>query len=129
MIKSIFIVFMSLSIAMSEVNWNSEQIVTLKRNEVYKMNLLVGVNDVRELLFHWTLFVDGGLVFLAKYDSFNHQMILRKEYKRDWVRLGLSKEGKRGKLSPYVVIFFQDFDQKNKSAIFKVVTYGDVFVQ
>ena len=122
-----FLLFFSL--LLGEVDWSNEQIIVLKANESHKMKLLVGVNDVREFAFHWTLFVGGDLVFLAKYDSFNHHMILRQDYKRNSMRLDLSKEGRRGGISPFVVVFFQSYDEKNKTATFKVVTYGDVFIQ
>ncbi len=93
------------------------------------MKLLLGVNDTREFSFYWTLFKDGDLVFLAKYDSFNHHMILRREYKRNSMRLNLSKEEKRGMIPPFIAVFFQAYSEKDKSATFKVVTYGDVFIQ
>ncbi|MCE3046823.1 hypothetical protein [Helicobacter kayseriensis] len=120
---------MSVILCWGEVDWSSEQEISLKRNQEHKMKLLVGANDVRELAFHWTLFVDGGLVFLAKYDSFNHQMILFDDYKKNAFRINLSKEGKRGIVSPYVTVFFEKYDEKTQSVTFKIAVYGDVFVQ
>lgn len=56
-------------------------------------------------------------------------MILRREYKRNSMRLNLSKEEKRGMIPPFIAVFFQAYSEKDKSATFKVVTYGDVFIQ
>lgn len=108
--------------------WTSEQEVVLQRNQVYKMTLLIGSADTREFKFHWTLFVDNGLVFLANYDGFNHQSILYNTYKKNAFRIDLNREGKRG-ISPYLVVFFKSFNSDSKEAVFKVVTYGDVYVQ
>lgn len=125
--KGIIFVF-CVSILWGRVDWSYEQILTLKRNEVQTMKLLVGAEDVRELHFHWTLFVDGGLVFLAKYDSFNHQTILKEGYKKDVMRIRLAQTAERNEPS-YLVVFFQKYDEKNQTATFKVVVHGDVFVQ
>lgn len=125
----LFIFILWASILWGRAEWSNEQVITLKRNEVQKMTLLVGINDARELRFHWTLFVDGGLVFLAKYDHFNHQTILRDGYKKNAMRINLSQTIEGEKPSPYLVVFFQEYDKKNQTATFKVVTYGDVFVQ
>lgn len=113
----------------AQTDWSSEQTITLKRNQVQTFNLLVGPNDTRELKFHWTLFIDGGLVFLTKYDLFNHQTILREGYKKNAMRIPLGQSMSRGKLPPYLVVFFQEYSKQNETATFKVVIYGDVFVQ
>lgn len=127
--RVLFVFFLAFSILWGRAEWSSEQVITLKRNEVQKMNILIGINNARELRFHWTLFVDGGLVFLAKYDLFNHQTILRDGYKKNAMRINLSQTIEGGKSPPYLVVFFQEYDKKNQTATFKVVTYGDVFVQ
>lgn len=127
--KGILFFCLSTLVLWGRVEWSNEQIITLKRNEIQKMDILIGTSDVRELRFHWTLFIDGGLVFLAKYDLFNHQTILRNEYKRNAMRIDLSQTIERGKSPPYLVVFFQEYDKKKQTATFKVVTYGDVFVQ
>lgn len=110
-------------------NWTSEQEITLSRNQVYKLNLLIRNSDVREFKFHWTLYTDKGLVFLAKYDGFNHQTILYNTHRKDSFKIRLAEEGKMRGLSPYLVVFFKKYDEKSKQATFKVVTYGDVYVQ
>lgn len=110
-------------------NWTSEQEITLSRNQVYNLKLLISNSDVREFSFHWTLYVDKGLVFLAKYDGFNHQSILYNSFRKDSFKIKLAEEGKIRGLSPYLVVFFKNFDEKSKQATFKVVTYGDVYAQ
>lgn len=122
----LFLIFSTLFA--QEPNWTSEQEITLTRNKQHKMTLLVGSSDVREFRFHWTLYVDGGLVFLANYDGFNHQTILYNTYKKNAFRIGLNKDGKKG-ISPYLVVFFKSYNVDSKEAVFKVVTYGDVYVQ
>lgn len=122
-----FILFLT-SLFAQEPSWTSEQEITLTRNKQHKMTLLVGNSDVRELVFHWTLYVDGGLVFLVNYDGFNHQTILYNTYKKNAFRIGLNKEDKKG-ISPYLVVFFKSYNSDSKEAVFKVVTYGDVYVQ
>lgn len=122
----LFLIFSTLFA--QEPNWTSEQEITLTRNKQHKMTLLVGSSDVREFRFHWTLYVDGGLVFLANYDGFNHQTILYNTYKKNAFRIGLNKDGKKG-ISPYLVVFFKSYNADSKEAVFKVVTYGDVYVQ
>lgn len=110
-------------------NWTSEQEITLSRNQVYKLNLLISNSDVREFRFHWTLYTDKGLVFLANYDGFNHQSILYNSFKKNSFKIKLAEEGKIRGLSPYLVVFFKQYDEKSKQATFKVVTYGDVYAQ
>ncbi|GAA7261527.1 Uncharacterised protein [Helicobacter cholecystus] len=92
------------------------------------MTLLVGSTNMREFKFHWTLYIDEGLVFLANYDGFNHQTILYNTYKKNAFRIGLNQEGKKG-ISSYLVVFFKSYNTDSKEAVFKVVTYGDVYVQ
>lgn len=121
---------LSLSLLFSQApNWTSEQEITLSRNQVYNLKLLISNSDVREFSFHWTLYVDKGLVFLAKYDGFNHQSILYNSFRKDSFKIKLAEEGKIRGLSPYLVVFFKNFDEKSKQATFKVVTYGDVYAQ
>lgn len=127
--KAFYSFILCIATLWGRTEWSDEQIITLKRNQVQTMKLVVGASDVRELRFHWTLFVDGGLVFLAKYDLFNHHTILRDEYKRNAMRINLSQIIEGGKSYPYLVVFFQEYDKKNQTATFKVVTHGDVFVQ
>lgn len=122
--------FLSLSLLFSQApNWTSEQEITLSRNQVYNLKLLISNSDVREFSFHWTLYVDKGLVFLAKYDGFNHQSILYNSFRKDSFKIKLAEEGKIRGLSPYLVVFFKNFDEKSNQATFKVVTYGDVYAQ
>lgn len=125
-----FILFLCLlcSSLLAEAEWSSEYEVKLKRNEVHKVSLVVGMTN-KEVFFHWTLFVDGGLVFLAKYDGFNHQSILYNDYKKDFFKIQLSKEGSREKQSPYVAIFFKNYDKDKQVAVFKVAVFGDVIIQ
>lgn len=121
---------LSLSLLFSQApNWTSEQEITLSRNQVYNLKLLISNSDVREFSFHWTLYVDKGLVFLAKYDGFNHQSILYNSFRKDSFKIKLAEEGKIRGLSPYLVVFFKKYDEKSKQATFKVVTYGDVYAQ
>lgn len=121
---------LSLSLLFSQApNWTSEQEITLSRNQVYNLKLLISNSDVREFSFHWTLYMDKGLVFLAKYDGFNHQSILYNSFRKDSFKIKLAEEGKIRGLSPYLVVFFKNFDEKSKQATFKVVTYGDVYAQ
>lgn len=121
---------LSLSFLFSQApNWTSEQEITLSRNQVYNLKLLISNSDVREFSFHWTLYVDKGLVFLAKYDGFNHQSILYNSFRKDSFKIKLAEEGKIRGLSPYLVVFFKNFDEKSNQATFKVVTYGDVYAQ
>lgn len=129
--NKIFLLFLLsiLSLFSQIPNWTSEQEVTLSRNQVYKLNLLIGNSDVRALRFHWTLYIDKGLVFLANYDGFNHQTILYNNFRKNSFRIKLAEEGKKRGLSPYVVIMFKSYDEDSKNVTFKVLTYGDVYAQ
>lgn len=129
--NKIFLLFLLsiLSLFSQTPNWTSEQEVTLSRNQVYKLNLLIGNSDVRVLRFHWTLYIDKGLVFLANYDGFNHQTILYNNFRKNSFRIKLAEEGKKRGLSPYVVIMFKSYDEDSKNVTFKVLTYGDVYAQ
>ena len=73
--------------------------------------------------------MDKGLVFLANYDGFNHQSILYNNFRKNSFKIKLAEEGKIRGLSPYLVVFFKNYDEKSKQATFKVVTYGDVYAQ
>lgn len=110
-------------------NWTSDQEITLSRNQVYSLKLLISNSDVREFKFHWTLYTDKGLVFLANYDGFNHQTILYNSFRKNSFKVKLAEEGKIRGLSPYLVVFLKKYDEKSKQATFRVVTYGDVYAQ
>lgn len=126
--KFVLILCLFCSFVFAVAEWSNEYEVKLKRNEVHKVSLVVGMTN-KEVFFHWTLFADGGLVFLAKYDEFNHQSILYNDYKKDFFKIQLSKEGSREKQSPYVAIFFKNYDKDNQVAVFKVAVFGDVIIQ
>ncbi|WP_027327567.1 hypothetical protein [Helicobacter pametensis] len=123
------LLLLSALICYGEVGWSSEQEISLGKDQSHTLRLLVDSNDLRELSLKWTLFVDGGLVLLAKYDSFHQHTILYQKSKKDAIRINLNAKSRRGVIPPYVAIFFKGYDQSKKSATLKIATYGDVYIQ
>ncbi|ANV97482.1 hypothetical protein BBW65_01025 [Helicobacter enhydrae] len=107
--------------------WGYQQELTLKRNELYEVKLLVGRGDERPLSFFWTLIADGGIVVLAKYNGFNQQTILWQEHSLNALKIYLDSSVMYQ--PPYVCIFFKSYDEKSKQATFLLTTFGDVYVR
>lgn len=105
------------------IQWNKEQSVKLKKDQPYRVvfNEQVANGIVkREFVLRWTLFVNEGLTAVVKYDGFNHHQVFSKRYGRDTFNLKILPKQDNEMQAPYISIVFEEFDDANKEAYFKL---------
>lgn len=99
-------------------NLNAELIeeIELSKDEIKYVDILIGQKK-KTLSFRWTLYKDNGLVMHIKYDNLPHQSILYKNHANSYkVMLSTSLTSY---MNPYLIIYFIDFDDKNRKAKFR----------
>lgn len=70
--------------------------------------------------FRWTLYKNEGLVLLVKYEGFPRQYILYRKNDMDCVKISLGKKPPKAWLYSYLLIKFDDFDEKRYRAVLKI---------
>ncbi|BDB66740.1 hypothetical protein Hc94105_0941 [Helicobacter cinaedi] len=91
--------------------WSWEKSLELKKEQVYSANFDLG-NVQKKLEFRWTLFKNQGLVLHIRYDKFNHQVVLYKDYQRNAFRIPLARGDNTLKDDPQLLLYFKDFADK-----------------
>lgn len=114
---SIFILIFTHSLLYAELIEEIE----LSKDEIKSINLFVN-NTTKTLSFRWTLYKDRGLVMHLNYDNNPHQFILYKE-KLNSFKIPLSHTSLSNIPNPYIIIYFIDFDSKDKKAKFRYYLY------
>ena len=105
---------------LSAFKWDYTHDFILKKDEVSEIKVLKrGDTTERILLLRWTLYTNGRLVLLAKYDGFPRQYILQKEYKRNSIKINLRDDYIEGSKRCYLILTFNSFDDTKKSALLK----------
>ncbi len=66
-----------------------------------------------ELFFRWTLYHNELLTLLVNYEGFPKQYILKKEYKRDALRVYLNDDYTKEFDRAYAVLRFREFENEN----------------
>jgi len=95
-------------------DWDSKFETTIKKDVPVEFN----INDkirAKKFKFHWTLFVNKGIVIVANYDGFPSQYILYKNDNLNSFKIPLAGAGS------LVLVEFSDFLIDSKEAKFKIM--------
>jgi hypothetical protein len=101
----------------------SEQF-TLKKDQIAKVEVIKRDYETHKmalLKFRWTLYHNDRLVLLVNYDGFPTQHVLKKEYKKDSIRLNLLGDYVNIANRVYLILKFSNFDSSKKLANFDVM--------
>ena len=109
MSKLVLIILFCINIFASSPNWDSKEIIKLKKDEYYQKIIEDGVRKKR-LYFRWTLYMNEGLVTHLNYDGFNHQFILYKHYGLNSFRLNLLPKSHYERDPSFMLLIFKDID-------------------
>lgn len=101
--------------AMSKSYWSSRYAVELKKDEILEVKFEPKKGKKKTLTYRWTLYKDGGLVFILRYDGFVKQFILYPEYQVDRFKVDLYPETETYS-KPFFVLKFLDFDRRKQVA-------------
>ena len=88
--------------------WSWQRELELQKEQNYRASFLLDSVE-KPFVMRWTLYKNYGLLLHIRYDSFNHQVILYKDYQRSDFTLPLGENPKR---PPMLHIFFKDFADK-----------------
>lgn len=111
--KTRYLVFLvlifSVSVALGATpQWSWQRELELQKEQNYRASFLLDSVE-KPFVMRWTLYKNYGLLLHIRYDSFNHQVILYKDYQRSDFTLPLGENPKR---PPILHIFFKDFVDK-----------------
>ncbi len=111
--KTRYLVFLvlifSVSVALGATpQWSWQRELELQKEQNYRASFLLDSVE-KPFVMRWTLYKNYGLLLHIRYDSFNHQVILYKDYQRSDFTLPLGENPKR---PPILHIFFKDFADK-----------------
>ena len=98
--------------------------ISLKKDEQKKI-LVKYANREKLFVFRWTLYANGGLVTLYRYDNFVAQNVLYLNHRNQSFRLKLRDDGKSFYNPPYFLLKFKEFDTKKKEAKFELYLYDN----
>ena len=117
--KKLF-VLLFLPLVLVAFKWEYTHDFILKKDEVGQINVIKRKDStVRVLLLRWTLYQNGRLVVLAKYDGFPTQYIIQKEYKRNSIKITLRDDYNVGSKRCYLILTFKTFDDAKKRALIR----------
>ncbi len=94
--------------------WDSEFEIKLQKDEIKEFKIFDRVRE-KSLFFHWTLYINRGMVVIANYDGYPRQYILYKDYNRNSFQIPLYKPRSA------LMVEFADFKEDNKTAKFRVL--------
>ena len=95
--------------------WQSGGEIKLKKDQPFRISLLLN-NEQKDIVFHWTLYKNKGLVTVLKYDGFPYQFVLYTDYQRESFKLKLLRASARHEESPFMLLTFKEFDRRTKEA-------------
>ncbi|WP_353662406.1 hypothetical protein [Hydrogenimonas sp. SS33] len=109
-------------------DWTFEDTFALKKDQRQYIEIHAKQKTHR-LTFRWTLYQNGGLVMLVKYDGHRYQPLLYADYKRDGFRIDLfSKPNDASPMqfvTPHALLLFKRFDEKKREAWIDVKIKAD----
>ncbi len=101
------------------VNWEYQYTFKLKKDETATVQINkeeTKIKDAGLFKFRWTLYKNEGLVILANYEGFPYQYVLYRKRGRDFIRQIIDKKPPKAWLMPYMLLKFEDFDEKKEIA-------------
>jgi len=103
-------------------SWDYTHEFNLKKDEVAKIKVIKREDSsVRFIDLRWTLYVDGSLILLAKFDGFPTQYRLKQEYKRNSIKIYLRDDYVDGFKRAYLIVSFKDMNS-NKAKLVANIT-------
>lgn len=99
--------------------WVWQRDLTLAKDQNYRAKVFLAQSQ-KPLIMRWTLYKNHGLVMHIRYDRFNHQVVLYRDYQRSDFALGL---GENPQQKPTLHIFFKDF--ADKKALLRLYIEGE----
>ncbi len=112
------LIVLFLPVLLLAFKWEYRHNFILKKDEIGQINVIKRVDStVRVLKFRWTLYQNGRLVVLAKYDGFPTQYIIQKEYKRNSIKITLRDDYTEGSKRCYLILSFKTFNDSKKTAL------------
>jgi len=120
MSRTLLLAFLLLSLSSylfgaKEEYWQQRGEVRLKKDQKFRISINLN-NEIKDIIFHWTLFKNGGLVTVLKYDSFPYQFVLYSDYQRESYKLKLLRSPGNHQDFPFMLLSFKDFDRRAKEA-------------
>lgn len=105
----------TLAFALPNSYWKSQYIVELKKDEILRIVFIPKKGKKQELTYRWTLYKDGGLVVILRYDGFVKQFVLYSDYQVDSFKQPLYPENKVHE-RPFLLLKFLGFDRQKDVA-------------
>ena len=101
------------------INWDYQHTFRLKKDEIATIQVNKEQNKIKNsglFRFRWTLYKNEGLVVLTNYEGFPYQYVLYRKRGRDLIRQIIDKKPPKAWLLPYMLLKFEDFDEKKEIA-------------
>lgn len=120
------ILLLSLFLSIFAQDWNFERTLLLKKDEFVKMLVFLKGEDKNSpnkklLEFRWTLFQNGGLVFLTNFDGYMKHNVLYETHPNQIIRLELLSRGASYLPPPVLLLKFIKYDFETSKAHIKVM--------
>jgi len=118
--SKIFTVFLFCVIQLYAVKWKYQYQFILKKDQVAKVKISYRDKKVflrdGEFDFRWTLYKNGALITHSTYQKVEHQYVLYQTYRLDSFEIELVPMGVNISNRIYLLVVFESFDKKNKTA-------------
>ncbi len=112
------------AVSLWAIEWEYTYTFRLKKDETAKILVHKNFEKPSKLSgvmeFRWTLYKNEGLVLLLKYEGFPHQYVLYRKNDRDFIKVSISKKPSKEWLESYLLMKFEDFDEKRYIATLSV---------
>ncbi len=95
--------------------WQKSGEITLKKDQEFTIKLNLNTES-KNIVFHWTLYKNSGLVVVLKYDGFVKQFVLYKDHQRESYKLKLLRANGAYEEAPFMLLSFKEYERKNKTA-------------
>jgi len=119
-----FFAFLFFAVSLTATDWEYTYTFRLKKDETARIEVHKNLQNPSSLSgvmeFRWTLYKNEGLVLLVKYEGFPRQYVLYRKNDRDFIKISLSKKPPKEWLESYLLMKFEDFDEKSYTAVLGV---------
>ncbi len=118
--SKIFTVFLFCVIQLYAAKWKYQYQFILKKDQVAKVKISYRDKKVflrdGEFDFRWTLYKNGALITHSVYQKVEHQYVLYQTHRLDSFEIELVPMGVNISNRIYLLVVFESFDKKNKTA-------------